>query len=267
MNTPRTITLRHKGRVQGPINRLVSPGDIGEQIKPFIFLDYINAKQGPGFGFHPHSGIATLTYPMTFDAEHETSTGKIDMVKQGGVEWMMAGGGIWHRSSVLTTERVQGFQLWFALPPSHEVGASSAQFIDPSDVPNLGAARLLLGKYDGKASLINAPMDANLLIVRLKAGETWLYQPPENHTVGWAFAQSGQLSVNQHSIENELVVFAENTDALEFTAVSDSTFLLGSAVKYPHDLVLGNYSVHTSEQALQTGEANIREIGALLKGR
>jgi hypothetical protein len=36
--------------------------------------------------------------------------------------------------------------------------------------------------------------------------------------------------------------------------------VLGSAAPYPHDLVLGSYSVHTSPSSLQKGEKNISEI-------
>ncbi|ASL45910.1 hypothetical protein bAD24_III00840 [Burkholderia sp. AD24] len=40
---------------------------------------------------------------------------------------------------------------------------------------------------------------------------------------------------------------------------------LGSAMPHPHDLVLGYYSVHTSAEALRTGEARIVEIATDLR--
>ena len=60
---PRRVTHRTRGRSHGAITRLVSPSDVGELIKPFVFLDYfdIDPKHVPPIGFHPHSGIATLT--------------------------------------------------------------------------------------------------------------------------------------------------------------------------------------------------------------
>lgn len=63
MNSLRSISKRIYGRQHGPITRLISPNDVGELLKPFIFLDYFSAEITPGFGFpmHPHSGIATLT--------------------------------------------------------------------------------------------------------------------------------------------------------------------------------------------------------------
>ena len=59
----RAIVERTRGHSHGPITRLVSPSDVGELIKPFVFLDYfdIDPKHMPAIGFHPHSGIATLT--------------------------------------------------------------------------------------------------------------------------------------------------------------------------------------------------------------
>ena len=41
--------------------------------------------------------------------------------------------------------------------------------------------------------------------------------------------------------------------------------MLGSAKRHPHDLVLGNYSVHTAESALDRGEVNIERIGQELR--
>ena len=43
--------------------------------------------------------------------------------------------------------------------------------------------------------------------------------------------------------------------------------MIGSATRHPHDLVLGNYSVHTSVEALRRGETEIRRLGAELRAR
>ena len=50
-----------------------------------------------------------------------------------------------------------------------------------------------------------------------------------------------------------------------FVAEGKTGFVLGSAAKHPHDLALGNYSVHTSAAALRQGEAEIRRIGRELR--
>jgi len=40
---------------------------------------------------------------------------------------------------------------------------------------------------------------------------------------------------------------------------------MGSAIKHPYPLVLGNYSVHTSRATLAQGEAEIDRIGQRLR--
>src|SRR6202045_4294792 len=59
----RAIVQRTRGRTHGPVTRLMSPSDLGELPKPFVFLDLFDHEGAPfNGGLHPHSGIATLTY-------------------------------------------------------------------------------------------------------------------------------------------------------------------------------------------------------------
>ncbi|RQR27548.1 hypothetical protein DIE22_30265 [Burkholderia sp. Bp9142] len=62
-----------------------------------------------------------------------------------------------------------------------------------------------------------------------------------------------------------MAIFEESDSDLEFEAHSDVEFILGVAIKHPHDLWLGHYSVHTSAQALERGEAEIVRIGSELR--
>src|ERR1043166_2573564 len=59
----RSIVQRTRGGTHGPVTRLMSPSDLGEILKPFVFLDLFDHEGAPfDGGLHPHSGIATLTY-------------------------------------------------------------------------------------------------------------------------------------------------------------------------------------------------------------
>ena len=96
---PRPVVFRTSGTRRGPITRLMSPGDLGQLVKPFVFLDLFTVKPtvgGAPMGMHPHSGIATLTYLMEGEVGYEDSTGKHGTLPTGGVEWMRAGNGVWH---------------------------------------------------------------------------------------------------------------------------------------------------------------------------
>jgi redox-sensitive bicupin YhaK (pirin superfamily) len=266
----RAIVYRTLGSKHGPITRLMSPSDLGEHLKPFVFLDHFEAESSTfgGFGMHPHSGIATLTWMLQGSASYEDTTGKQGLLPEGGVEWMQAGGGVWHSSSPTSGIAMRGFQLWVALPPTHENAAAYSSYMAPEAIPQDGPARILLGQYGSAKSTVTVPSDMNYLAVYLKAGESWTYLPPAGHTVAWAALSRGAVSAGEVAdspmTAGELVVFDQSAGGITFKALEDAEFVIGSAVPHPHDLVLGRYSVHTNPQALQQGEATIKQMGTAL---
>ena len=97
MPISRSVIHRTRGLAHGPIVRLMSPSDLGEELKPFVFLDLFEADMralAGGMPVHPHSGIATITVftegDVTFDDPRHGTLG------YGGVEWVRAGRGMWH---------------------------------------------------------------------------------------------------------------------------------------------------------------------------
>ena len=262
----RPIIHRTSGRTHGPITRLASPGDLGKVLKPFVFVDLFDngGREFRGFGLHPHSGIATLTYMAEGSTSYEDTNGARGLLKAGGVEWMRAGHGVWHGGGAGEPGPARGFQLWVALPPHLELGPSVSLYQGSEDVPVAGPARVLLGSHDGVSSAIESPAEINYLAVRLAAGERWRYTPPAGHEVLWIALGNGVVRTPDRVRRGELAVFAPGEAAVEFVAEADTEFMLGSAVPHPHDLVLGYYSVHTSAEALAKGERRIREIRAEL---
>src|SRR5712691_1330676 len=107
MKMPRAITYRTRGHSHGPITRLVSPSDVGQMIKPFVFLDYfdIDPRRSPAIGFHPHSGIATLTVLLEGQISYEETSGTKGIIEPRGVEWMRASGGVWHDGGAVGSAR------------------------------------------------------------------------------------------------------------------------------------------------------------------
>ena len=91
----RGIIYRTSGHTHGPITRLVSPSDLGELIKPFVFLDHFDFRPTgkATFPMHPHSGIATLTLLLAGAMRYEDTTGAHGELAAGSLEWLQAGGG------------------------------------------------------------------------------------------------------------------------------------------------------------------------------
>ena len=263
----RKIIYRTRGDTGGPITRLMSPSDLGQLIKPFVFLDHFNfdgqgRRMPMGLGWHPHSGIATVTVVLEGAVQYAETTGKAGVLSAGSIEWMRAGNGVWHTGAA-EPEGVRGFQLWVALPPELENAPNASHYVMPGESPVDGPVRVILGSHGNMTSPIDAP-PMNYLVVSLKAGERWSYEPPKGHEVAWVAVHEGTLRTPTPVPSGELVIFEPSEAAIEFIAEGDTVFVLGSAPPHRHELALGNYSVHTNAKALRQGELEIRRIGARL---
>jgi len=264
----RGIIHRTRGGTRGPITRLVSPSDLGERMKPFVFLDLVHfdGRSEPTpmeYLWHPHSGIATVTVTLEGAVRIADTTGADLVLPAGGIEWMRAGNGVWHTGQA-QPGIMRAFQLWVALPPERENAPSASRYVMPEEVPVVGPARVILGSYDGAQSPIDAP-PMTYLQVNLKAGERWTYVPPRGHAVAWVAVSDGALRTPSHVHAGEVAVFEPSEHAIDFIAEGDTRFVLGSAAPHPHELFLGNYSVHTSAEALAKGEEEIRRLGRELR--
>jgi redox-sensitive bicupin YhaK (pirin superfamily) len=271
----RPILQREGGHASGPIRRLISPEALGEQLKPFIFLDFFDAEIEPGFGFgmHPHSGIATLTWQPGTDVAYEDTTGQVGVLQAGGLEWMNAGGGAWHRAQLLGRGRATGFQLWVAMPPVVEDAEAFGQYVAPDQVPRLaiagGELLVLLGEVRASevriASPIESHQDMTYLVVKLDAGAAWRYSPPPGHDVAWAFAFEGEALVQGEPAGRDLLVLGAPGDIQIQAGILPVKVVVGTAARHRHPLVMGPSSVHTQRASLDAAHRRIRAIGDRLR--
>jgi redox-sensitive bicupin YhaK (pirin superfamily) len=270
----RKVVHRTRGYRHGAITRLMSPSDLGEWLKPFIFLDLFEADMrglAGGMPVHPHSGIATVTVFTDGDVTFDDPVAGHGTIGYGGLEWARAGLGMWHGKelSAGSSPMVQGFQLWIALPPELERADPETEYVGGELVPSIGPARLIVGAYQTATSPVRAPHGINYVLVTLDPGQRWTYQPPAGHTVAWVAVGRGALSASERLSSGELVIFEPGEAPITLEGADDTraTFVLGSAVPHPYELHLGAYSVHTSAEALAAGERHIRELRARLDSR
>ncbi|OKB67966.1 hypothetical protein BHU62_04955 [Serratia marcescens] len=271
---PRAITHRTKGQSHGPITRLMSPSDLGQIIKPFVFLDLFDVNRHTAAALadmplHPHSGVATVTVPVEGGLRYNDPDSGQGTLYYGGVEWMLAGGGVWHGKELSPADvpRITGFQLWLSLPAELENSTPVSRYIEAEHTPQVGPARVIVGAYDGAKGPVSAPAGINYLLVTLSPGEHWHYQPPAGHRVGWLALAKGSLNAETSIEEGEIVVFESNETPISLANAGseEATFVLGSAIPHPYSLHLGNYSVHTSAAALEMGERHIIDMWQKLK--
>ena len=89
---------------------------------------------------HPHIGLQTVTWLHDGEVVHDDSLGSASILRPGGVNVMTSGAGIAHAEQTPRehTGRLNGVQLWTALPEPHRHGAPG--FAHVAEVPAIERA-------------------------------------------------------------------------------------------------------------------------------
>ena len=146
--------------------RRLLPSAQRQAVGPFLFFDHFGpVTAGPDDNHdvrpHPHIGLATVTYLFEGALMHRDSTGAVQRIAPGAINWMTAGRGIVHSERTpdefrATVRRSHGLQLWVALPEAHEQDEPLFEHTPASAIPELrqgGATlRVLVGAAFGAAS-------------------------------------------------------------------------------------------------------------------
>ena len=70
-------------------------------------------SQGMGFGKHPHDNMEIISIPLEGDLEHQDSMGNTTVIKQGDIQVMSAGTGIFHSEYNKNKDQpVKFLQIW-----------------------------------------------------------------------------------------------------------------------------------------------------------
>ncbi|MFD2261565.1 pirin family protein [Lacibacterium aquatile] len=164
--------------------RRVLPFAKRRAVGPFVFLDHIGPVQfEPGKGIdvrpHPHIGLATVTYLFEGAQVHRDSTGAVQTIRPGDVNWMTAGSGVTHSERSPEVERaaghpLYGMQSWVALPQEFAEVAPDFHHHPAATIPVIekGGARLSLiaGSAYGATSPVKVFSETVYLIGDLAAG-------------------------------------------------------------------------------------------------
>jgi hypothetical protein len=111
--------------------RLVGPWCFLDRFGPLTFAEGKPMDVAP----HPHIGLQTVTWLLDGEVLHDDSLGSESILRPGGVNVMTSGAGIAHAEQTPrdNSGRLNGVQLWVALPDAHR--HMPAAFAHVGDVP------------------------------------------------------------------------------------------------------------------------------------
>jgi redox-sensitive bicupin YhaK (pirin superfamily) len=227
-----------------PVRPLFSYNSLGEQISPFLLLDFAGphyftpATTPRGVGQHPHRGFETVTIVYEGEVSHRDSTGKGGTIGPGDVQWMTAAGGILHEEfhSPGFTRSGGPFrmvQLWVNLPAKDKMSAPGYQAITSADIPvvdlanDAGKARIIAGDFDGTKGPARTFTPINVWDLRLNAGATTTLDLPAGHTAA-LIVLSGHITVSgeQDAGEAEMILLSRDGAGVEIMADGDAIVLV-----------------------------------------
>lgn len=191
--------------------RRALPAAQQRSVGPFVFFDHFGPVQAAADSNqdvrpHPHIGLATVTYLYEGAMEHRDSTGAVQRIEPGAINWMTAGRGIVHSERTpadLRTRprRTHGLQIWLALPASMEETDPAFHHTPAADLPALevGGARLrlLVGEAFGARSPVQAASPTLFLDAQLSAGDAF---PAPLATERALYAVDGALQVDGQTV-------------------------------------------------------------------
>lgn len=86
---------------------------------------------GMGFGKHPHDNMEIVSIPLSGDLEHEDSMGNKAVIREGEIQAMSAGTGIFHSEyNASKTDEVKFLQIWI-FPRKKDVAPRYDQIVLP----------------------------------------------------------------------------------------------------------------------------------------
>jgi redox-sensitive bicupin YhaK (pirin superfamily) len=252
------------------VRNLFPSNDLGQDISPFLLLDYAAPKYFPpsggnprGVGKHPHRGFETVTIVYQGELEHRDSGGNHGSLGPGDVQWMTAGSGVVHEEKHAAEFAKRGgtvemVQLWVNLPKALKMSPLRYQTLTKEQIPAAtlpggGEVRVIAGDFQGSKGPAQTFTPINLYDVHLQAGQHAEFVLPTGYNTA-LFLLRGSIVLNgtQPLSEAELALFAADGEQLAIAAETDATLLLlnGEPIQEPIAR-RGPFVMNTEEELIQ----------------
>lgn len=221
----------------GFVVRRLLPAAAQRAVGPFVFCDHfgpITAQPADEHDVrpHPHIGLATVTYLFEGAMLHRDSTGAVQRIEPGAINWMTAGRGIVHSERTPddlrgTVRRSHGLQLWCALPQADEEVAPGFAHTPASAIPALevGGARVrvLVGQAWDVASPVVVRSPTLYLDIAMSAADALPLPPAAERAV---YVVGGVVRLDGTPLEPQTMTVLAPGDEPMLAAEGDARVVL-----------------------------------------
>jgi redox-sensitive bicupin YhaK (pirin superfamily) len=228
-------TILHKANTRGHANH----GWLNSN-HSFSFANYYNPERmnfgvlrvlnddivagGRGFGTHPHDNMEIISIPLEGDLEHKDSMGTVGIIKQGDIQVMSAGTGIFHSEYNKNEDReVKFLQIW-VFPNKRNVEPRYDQItLDHKKMDN-NFAQVLSPNANDDGVWIH--QNSWFHLGNLNSEFSGKYELKDKANGVYAFVIEGDIEIAGQKLSKRDGFGIWNTDTIDIKSNSDSKVLL-----------------------------------------
>ncbi len=179
---------------------------------------------GRGFGTHPHDNMEIITIPLEGDLRHKDSMGNSSVIKNGDVQVMSAGTGVYHSEiNANLHQPVKLFQIWL-FPNKNNVEPRYQQLsLNVSDRQNK-FQQILSPNADDEGVWIH--QNAWFNMGKFDEGMEVNYQikSPENGI--YLMVVEGCIEIDGQTLNRRDAIGIWNSDTIQFKSLDSNTDIL-----------------------------------------
>jgi len=237
-----------------------------DHLDPFLLLDHFEslnpADYEPGFPFHPHRGIETVTFIRKGEVQHHDSLGHRGTIGAGDIQWMSSGSGILHEEMPqVKPEGIAGLQLWLNLPAREKMSRPKYRDLRSDLLPEVetdeGAKiRVIAGEAGGgrfTGPVEGLAVNPKFVEVVLPPGSSFREAVPAGHTA-FAYVDHGDVVFDGKDVRGPALVIFGDGDFVSATAGPAGGRFLLAAAKPLHEPIAryGPFVMNTRAEIEQT---------------
>ena len=177
-----------------------------------------------GFGKHPHDNMEIISIPLSGDLEHKDSMGNTAVIKEGDVQVMSAGTGIFHSEYNKNSDKeVRFLQIWM-FPREKGVTPRYDQITMNGQMKDNKFNQVLSPNPDDAGVWVH--QDAWFHIGNFKKGATDRYALKQKGNGVYAFIIEGDVQIGDQKLNKRDGFGMWEMDAFELVANTDAKVLL-----------------------------------------
>ena len=178
---------------------------------------------GMGFGKHPHDNMEIISIPLSGDLEHNDTTGRHEIIKEGDVQIMSAGSGIAHsEKNANNNKEIKFLQIW--VEPKERNIAPRYEQKSYLLADRLNKLQTVVAPNNKEAVWIN--QDAWFILGNYETGKEATYTLNNTDNGVYIFVLKGAVTINDIALQERDGLGVTEADVLNIFADTDTQFLL-----------------------------------------